>query len=281
MKLLFLGTAAGTTTKARNTSALLLRWSSPRADSWLFDCGERTYHYLQLGESNIDSISKIFITHLHADHVLGLLALLFGMSVKKRRKTLMIFGPEAIGEWIRFNLKATYTTLAFSLEIKEHSTNQLIYQENTKQVYAYEMLHRCPSFAYRVEELAITATKCEKQMDAKEHISLETSPSKKKIVTIFGDTQPNANELLAAQNADLVIHEATFRDDLAELAKKYGHSTAREAAQMAKKAGVKRLLLTHLSSRYSSRVQREALLQEAREELSNTDLADDFLEFEV
>ncbi|MCV2503374.1 MAG: MBL fold metallo-hydrolase [Neisseriaceae bacterium] len=151
MKLLFLGTVAGANTRDRNSSCLLLTLDSPM-QNWLFDCGERSHYYLQQKRIKLNSISKIFITHMHSDHILGLMPLLCAMSVRKRKDDLLLFGPKGISDFIEMNLKAFYTELNFNLIIKEHESSQLIYEDDFFTISTHELLHRCPSFAFRIEQ---------------------------------------------------------------------------------------------------------------------------------
>ena len=260
MKLSFLGTAAGATTRERNSSAILLTLTNDQhAEAWLFDCGERTNYCLQLQRFKYQCLKKIFITHMHADHVLGLLPLITTMSTRDRKEGLKVYGPVGIKDWLEFNLTAIHARLRYPLTIYEYSNNgEVIAQGSSYKIIAYTLLHRCFSSAFRLEL---------------------GQGSSFRVITIFGDTEPHPNELMAAKNANIVVHEATYQETLRNKAKNHQHSTALQAAQMAKKAGATQLFLTHLSSRYSDQESRQALLAEARSIFANTQLADDGMEY--
>lgn len=260
MKLSFLGTAAGATTRERNSSAILLTLTNDQhAEAWLFDCGERTNYCLQLQRFKYQRLKKVFITHMHADHVLGLLPLLTTMSIRNRKEGLQVYGPIGIKDWIEFNLIAVHARLRYPLTIYEYSSNgEVIAQDSSYKITVYTLLHRCFSSAFRLE--------------FGQDFSF-------RVITIFGDTEPHPNELMAAKNADIAVHEATYQQALHDKARDHQHSTALQAAQMAKKAGVKQLFLTHLSARYGDQADRQALLAEARSIFANTQLADDGMEY--
>lgn len=259
MKLTFLGTSAGKTTAVRNVSGMALTLDRLKTEIWLFDCGEATQIQFHKAHLHINKLTTIFITHMHIDHVMGLIPLLNTLESTNGEKTINLYGPKGIKEFVEFNLKTCYAHLEINLVIHEFDSIQTILKNDDYQVETFPLVHRCPSYAFRVTSFRDT----------------------KKVITIFGDTEPNDNENLASQDADVVVHEATYTEEFKERAQKYGHSTALQVACMANSANVKRLILTHISSRFQFSGKEQLILQEAKNEFNNTDLAADFLEFYI
>ena len=139
------------------------------------------------------------------------------MSTRDRKEGLKVYGPVGIKDWLEFNLTAIHARLRYPLTIYEYSNNgEVIAQGSSYKIIAYTLLHRCFSSAFRLEL---------------------GQGSSFRVITIFGDTEPHPNELMAAKNANIVVHEATYQETLRNKAKNHQHSTALQAAQMAKKAG--------------------------------------------
>nr|WP_216675392.1 ribonuclease Z [Brevibacillus sp. HB1.3] len=298
----FLGTGSGAPTTRRNVSGIGLRFLQA-GKWWLFDCGEGTQHQLLRAPMKISQLDKIFITHLHGDHLYGLIGLLASRSLRNTEPTpLELYGPPGLDRYFRGIMEASPVHLQYPLEIKIVSEG-VIYEDEEIVVSCRMAKHRVPSFAYAVMEKEKTgafqvelakqagvpsgplfgALKRGEQvtledgrvLDGKDFVG-EPQPGRK--IVFSGDTEPSQAVLELATGADLLVHEATYAHHDKELATRSGHSTAREAAQIAKEAGVKELCLTHFSPRYEDEdgdFSMEDLLAEAQQIFPATQLADD------
>lgn len=304
MELLFLGTGAGMPGKFRNVSSIALKLLEKRGSVWLFDCGEATQHQILQTSIKPRRIEKIFITHLHGDHIYGLPGLLSSRSFQGGDEKVTVYGPKGIRQFITTNLEVTDTYLKYPLEINEIDEG-IIFEDDEFTVEAQKLEHRIVSFGYRIVEKDRPGTLlAEKLKDAGvkpgpiykkikdgEDVILEDgrilkaadfvdSPQKGRIITILGDTKVCEAAIGLAQNADLLIHEATFAHGEDELADEYYHTTTTQAATVAKQANVKQLCMTHISSRYDKNDWKR-LVNEARAVFPNSDIAEDFKEIAI
>jgi ribonuclease Z len=246
--------------------------------------------------------TKIFITHMHGDHVLGLPGLLQTMSLLDREKKLDIYGPQGIKAFVEAISQTVQFTLTFPVQVSEIEAG-LVCKEREYTVHAALSNHMIPSLAYVLTEkprpgrfhpekakaLGVpegplwsklqggSAVKLPDGRIVKPELILGSPRPGRKIV-YTGDTRPSEKLVRLAENADLLIHEATFDDELLERAWEDGHSTPSQAAETAKEAGVKRLVLTHISARYGDA---GMLVEHARKVFSNTELAEDFMKIEL
>ncbi|UIO44626.1 ribonuclease Z [Brevibacillus brevis] len=298
----FLGTGSGAPTTRRNVSGIGLRFLQA-GKWWLFDCGEGTQHQLLRAPMKISQLDKIFITHLHGDHLYGLIGLLASRSLRNTEPTpLELYGPPGLDRYFRGIMEASPVHLQYPLEIKIVSEG-VIYEDEEIVVSCRMAKHRVPSFAYAVMEKEKTgAFQVERAKQAGvpsgplfgalkrgEQVTLEDGrvldgkdfvgePQPGRKIVFSGDTEPSQAVLELAKGADLLVHEATYAHHDKELATRSGHSTAREAAEIAKEAGVKELCLTHFSPRYEDEdgdFSMEDLLAEAQQIFPATQLADD------
>lgn len=304
MELQFLGTGAGVPAKHRNVSSIALKLLDERNAVWLFDCGEGTQ--LQILKSTIRprKIEKIFITHLHGDHIFGLPGLLSSRSFQGGNEKLEIYGPVGIAEFIRTALKVSQTRLSYELkfiEIKEG----VVFSDKQFTVSCKPLDHGIASFGYRIVE---TDHEGELQVDKLAALNIPSGPIYGKIkrgesvelpdgqvingkdfvgekklgrtVTILGDTRKTPNSVALAENATVLVHESTFNKDEAKMAKAYYHSTSHQAAQVALEAKVEKLILTHISARYLTGdiIQLE---NEAKEIFPNTKVVKDMEIIEI
>lgn len=301
MEILFLGTGAGVPAKMRNVSSLVLKLLDERGSLWLFDCGEATQHQILHTSIKPRRIEKIFITHLHGDHIYGLPGLLSSRSFQGGESLVTVYGPKGIKEYIDISLQVSGTYLKYPLEIKE-VVEGIVFEDVQFQVEARKLDHGILSYGYRViekdrpgsllvkklQEANIPPGPLYKKIKAGEDIVLEDGTRldsnqfrgddiKGRIVTILGDTRLCDNAYSLALQADLLIHEATFAKGEEQLAHDYFHSTTSQAAMVAKEAGVKQLCLTHISSRYDKKAS-QLLVEEAREVFPGTVIAEDFKE---
>jgi len=304
MDIFFLGTGAGVPAKLRNVTSIALKLLEERGSIWLFDAGEATQHQILHTSIKPRRIEKIFITHLHGDHIYGLPGLLASRSFQGGESEVTVYGPKGIKEYITISLSVSQTYLKYPLKIVEIETG-IIFEDDQFTVEAQLLEHGIPSYGYRIVEKDKPGTLlAEKLVEAGvqpgpifrkikegESVTLENGkvimpqdflgPDQKgRIVTILGDTRYCKNAISLALGADLLIHEATFSKGEETLAFDYFHSTTHQAAEVARLSGSKQLCLTHISSRYDRQAWRE-LVTEAQEIFINTDIAEDFKEISI
>ncbi|QCJ68820.1 ribonuclease Z [Providencia heimbachae] len=304
MELTFLGTSAGVPTKERNVTSMILNLVGIRKSYWLFDCGEGTQHRILNSSFKASKIEKIFITHLHGDHIFGLPGLLCSRSMGGSTDLLTLYGPKGLKQYIETTLSVSASYMTYPLEIIEIEAGQL-FDDGELIVTAYSLEHRVECYGYRIEEHAksgsLDADKLAQDniprgpwmqaLKAGETITLEEGrvingadylgePIAGKVIAIFGDTEPTEQALLLAKDADLMVHETTLETAFEAKANERGHSTTRQAAKLAREAGVKRFVATHLSGRYSAN-DIPMLLAECQAEFPNTEIAEDYLTIKV
>jgi ribonuclease Z len=304
MKLQFLGTGAGIPAKSRNVTAIALKLLEEKGSIWLFDCGEATQH--QILHTNIKPrrIDKIFITHLHGDHLYGLPGFLSSRSFQGGETPLTIYGPKGIKEYVQISLAVSKTFLKYALNIIEIDEG-IILEEHDFIVEAKILEHGVTSYGYRIiekdrpgkldtaklKQYGIMPGPIYKKIKEGEDLILDDGtvigsktflgPNiKGRIVTILGDTRTCASAEVLAKEAKILVHEATFSEKESSIATEYYHSTTVQAAKTAKRANVDCLILTHISARYDQALT-EQLLQEARAIFPNTYMAEDFSEYEI
>lgn len=270
----------------------------------MFDCGEGTQRQMMRYGVSF-ALADIFFTHMHADHLLGVIGLMRTMALQGRTEPLRLWGPRGAGRVLKRAEALGFERTTFPLEILEIEPGQRLERAGGYAIVAFPVDHRgSSSLGYALVEedrkgrfnpdLARELGIPEGPMWGQIHRGLAvTLPDGRVIeprvlvgdkrpgrtVVITGDTRPCAATADAARNADLLIHEATFGDEEAERAVETGHSTAREAALVARESGVNRLLLTHFSARYS----RDAgdLEREAKHVFARTLIGKDGLEVDV
>ncbi|WP_019242161.1 MULTISPECIES: ribonuclease Z [Bacillus] len=304
MEFVFLGTGAGVPAKTRNVSSIALQLLEERKAVWLFDCGEATQHQILHTSVKPSKIEKIFITHLHGDHIFGLPGLLSSRSFQGGTDELTVYGPEGISEYITTSLKASGTHLKYPLTIIEIMEG-IIFEDDSFTVEARKLDHGILSYGYRITEkdrpgelqvdellkLGLKPGPIFKKVKNGEIIPLDDGsiingkefvgePKKGKIITILGDTRICENSKILANNCDYLIHEATFAAESGKMAYEYHHSTTAQAATIAKESGTKKLILTHISSRYLAE-DIHHLLQEAIEIFPNTIIAEDLMRLKI
>lgn len=274
MEIEFLGTGAGMPSKQRNTSALVLDLSEENREIWLFDCGEATQHQLLYSAVKPRKIAKIFITHLHGDHIFGLPGFLSSRAFLGGDDPVDLYGPKGLKEWIAHTFRLTGTHLQYSLNVHE-VRDGLLFETAEFRMYAQKLDHVLDSYGYRVEQKELPGTLLMervavhgvpkgpllKQLKEGNDVVLEdgrivrskdvTSERKRGFtVAVLGDTAYCRASIELAQQADIVIHEATFTNEYAAGAREFGHSTIADAANVAKEAGARYLIANHISSRF-------------------------------
>jgi ribonuclease Z len=296
MEILMLGTSSMVPTKDRNHSATLIYHEK---DSLLFDCGEGTQRQMKIAGVDINRIARIFITHWHGDHVLGLPGLVQTMCGQAYDKTLHIYGPKGTKRHFSYMLKAFEFDLRFEIQIHE-ATKGIIYKSDEYNVECLPMKHSVPTIGFALVENPKRKMNLEfmRKMnipkghlwsrlqngqdavfDGKKITSKEATvliPGKK--VAYIVDTGYCTNAVKLAENADLLIIEATYISEKEEKAEAYEHLTAKQAALIANNANAKKLLLTHFSQRYKTTHDIE---EEAKTYFANTTCAYDFMKVRV
>lgn len=306
MQITFFGTSSGVPTRSRNVSSVALRLPQ-RAEVWLFDCGEGTQHQLLHSELKISQITRIFITHTHGDHIFGLMGLLATYGLAGNPTKIDLYGPPGLNDYIKACQRYSFTH--FSYPLKVHTVEPgIVYEDDEYIVKCGLLKHRVTAFGYRVEEkdrpgrfdvekakeLGIPSGPIYGKLKRGEKVTL---PDGKVIngADLCGPTQTGRKLVYCtdtvfcegaielAQDADLLIHEATFAHQDAELAFQRLHSTSTMAAQVALAANAKHLIMTHFSPRYApgNDIQLNDLLEEAKAIFPNTTMAYDFLAYEV
>ena len=306
MRVTFLGTSAGVPTRSRNVSCVALR-PAQRGEVWLFDCGEGTQHQLLRSDLNISQITRIFITHMHGDHVLGLMGLLATCGMTAHARGISIYGPRPIADYVREVSRRTQFQTNYPLEVHTVEPGK-IFEDDEYAVTCAPLKHRLPAFGYRVteidrpghfdveraRELGIPSGPLYGKLKRGERITLDDGrefdgsdfcgPDLKGRVFVYcTDTTYCRSSVELASDADLLIHEATFAQVDEGLAVRSTHSTAAMAARVASEAGARKLLITHFSPRYfpGNETEPEDLLREARAVFPETEMARDFLSVDV
>ncbi len=302
MNVTFLGTGAGMPSKNRNVTSILLDLRQELNEFWMFDCGEASQHQILHTTVSPRKINKIFITHLHGDHIFGLPGFLSSRAFQAGREPVFIYGPKGIREFVETSLEISGTRLSYSIYFKELEEG-LIFEDSKFKVYCKKLDHGITSYGFRMEEkdlpgrLLVDRLKKDnilpgpvyQQIKENDFVTLpsgeeiDTSPyidkpRKGRVIVLFGDTRYNEEHIAFAQNATLLIHEATFSKEQGQLARDYFHSTTIQAAHLAKEARVKRLIITHISARFH-KSESNQLLQEAQSVFTNTQIANDLDEF--
>lgn len=299
LRVTFLGTASARPTPSRNVSAIALQ---REGDLFLLDCGEGTQRQMMRYAVGF-GLRGIFVTHTHADHYLGITGLLRTLSLQGREDDLIVWGPEGSESTLRDAIELGGDRLSFNVPIVELAPGAA--QEfDGYRISAYSTRHTADSIGlvllederlgrFDVElarELGVPEGPMFGRLHRGEAVELAggamVSPDQvvgppragRKLV-YTGDTRPCPATVQAAAEADLLIHEATFGQEDKDRARTTGHSTAVEAAEVAEQAGVRELLLTHLSARYAE--QAYVLRREARAVFKRTRIADDGLAVEV
>lgn len=299
LKIIFLGTGGSIPTPNRGMPALMILREGERL---LFDCGEGSQRQMMKARSGFMDIGSIFLTHFHADHTLGIPGLLQTMSLQGRTEPLYIYGPDYAEEFCSILSKLGYLSLGFQVIPKVLKPGDAI-KFKGYSVEAFRTFHSVPSVGYalkedpkpgrfnkaRALELGVpegplfsrlhrgeTVTVNGKEIKSSEVVG---EPRPGRTIVYTGDTVASASFLSFLRDADVWISESTFGDDMVAKAEETLHSTAGSVAELAAKAGVKQLVLTHVSSRYSTDT--APLLEDAKKKFENVVVAEDFTEIEI
>ncbi|MBP7513671.1 MAG: ribonuclease Z [Flavobacteriales bacterium] len=294
-----LGTGAALPARGRFPSAQLI---NIHEHLYLVDCGEGTQERLRQAEVNFNRITAIFISHMHGDHYLGLMGLLSSMHLNGRLNALAIYGPPELREVIDVQLRASRTYLRYPLAIHAlaHESGLCVYADGYTEVLTLKLKHRIPTTGFLFREKPQPRRLRKERIGDIPHFARGAVKAGEDLVLPDGTVVPNkdltldppavrryaycsdtafAPELVEyLRGIDLLYHEATFTEELADRAKETCHSTAKQAAMMASSAGVVKLLLGHFSSRYKDN---RVLLAEALSIFPGTILADEGRTFRI
>lgn len=299
MKLIFLGTSGSIPTTERNLPAIALRRDR---ELLLFDCAEGTQRQMVRAGVSPMRIKAVFLTHFHGDHFLGLPGLVQTLALMNRTDELQVYGPPGTAELVEKLLGLGYYTLTFKVQAydiepggklrREGYTIKTCEVEHTVQSLAYAVIEDDRPGKFYPEKATALGVKsgpdfsrfragqsvelASGQVVKPEQVMGPPRPGMKVVYT--GDTRPCESVVELARNADVLIHDCTLANELLDKAIESGHSTPWEAAEIAKKAGVKQLVLIHISPRY---VEDAVLLEEAQQVFPNVIVAKDLMELEV
>ena len=306
MQITFLGTSSGVPTRSRNVSSVALRLPQ-RAELWLFDCGEGTQHQLLRSDLKMSQLSRIFITHMHGDHIFGLMGLLASCGLAGNVRRVDIYGPSELNEYLQACRRYSHTH--FSYPVKVHAVRPGIVYEDAEFTVSCDILHhRVTAYGYRVEEKNRAG-----RFDVEKAKALEIPPGRiygqlkrGETVTLKDGRVINGSDLCGpteigrkfayctdtvfcenavdlAKDADVLIHEATFAHEDSQMAFDRLHSTSTMAAQTALAAGAHQLIMSHFSPRYApgNAIELKDLLHEGRAIFPNTQMAYDFMTYDV
>jgi len=295
IKITFLGTSDAIPSAERNHTSILLEYKN---ENILIDCGEGTQRQFRKAKLNPNKITKILITHWHGDHVLGLPGLLQTIAFSGYKKALDIYGPRGTREYMKLLLKTFAFVGRYKINVEE--VEGKFFENEDFYLEAEKMTHGIPCNAYsfvkkgklRIDKEKLKKTKLRGPIlkklkegkdvtyNGKKYLAknLTYSEDSRKVSFIF-DTSFNKNIIPFTKNSDLLVCDSTFGVDLEEQAEKYGHLSVKQTAQIAKQSKAKRLILTHVSQRYSKNP--KSILDAAKKIFKNSHLAKDFDEMEV
>ncbi|MEE8178595.1 MAG: ribonuclease Z [Nitrosopumilaceae archaeon] len=298
MKLVFLGTSGAQPTIDRALSCICLE---KNGEILMFDAGEGAQiSYIKSG-LGWNKKMKIFVTHLHGDHCIGILGLLQTMTLQNRTEAIEIYGPDGIEEFIASNIKVLKFGLSFPVMITAIQ-EECVVDEKTYTVHACEAEHSIPAFSFvfqekdrpgrfhpdKAKEIGVPEGELWHKLQTGHEVKVgnktvkpsdvlgEKRPGKK--IGISGDTRPTKKLEEFFKNCDYLVFDSTFKDDLKDKAIETFHTTAIEAAQLAKNANVSNLILTHFSARYKDNIE---LAEEAKKIHGSVIAAKDLLEIKL
>lgn len=299
MEIIFLGTSSAVHSKERNHPSIALK---AFGDVMLFDCGEGAQRQMLHTKVSPMKISKIFISHFHGDHILGLPGLLQSLGLQDRKEKMTIYGPRGLNKVRDAIYSFGYCKIDYPVEFIEIGSE--IVEETDEYIIRSQMVrHNVPSLAYSIEEkkkprflrekaieLGVPVGPAFGRLHNGEEIEVNGKiikpeqvlgePRKGIKITYSGDTRPCEEMIEFAKDSTVLIHESTFSVQDEENAEEHGHSTAADAAFIAKQSDSRELILTHISTRYNGDFSK-ILLKEAKEIFENTKIANDFMNIEL
>ena len=250
-----LGCSSATPTSSRHPSAFALK-SNKKKDFYLIDCGEGTQIRLRRAGIRMQRISRIFISHLHGDHYFGLIGFISTQNLMGRQEELHIYAHKDLEKIIKLHLSIEKITLSYPLifhPVKNKNKTSVLYEDDTIEIIAFPLLHSVETNGFLFKEKKIGTKKARSE--------------EYKSFAYCSDTAYTETILQYINGVDMLYHEATFMQDLLKIAEDKYHSTAKQAAEIAKLANVKKLLIGHYSARYNDI---NPLLNEAKDVFPNT-----------
>ena len=300
LRVVFLGTGGSVPTPDRSLPAILIQREN---ELLMFDCGEGVQRQMIKAKCGFHKKMKILITHMHGDHLLGLPGLMQTMAMLDRERKLEIYGPLGLKRFLKGIEETVQFVQTFPVEIYEIEKAGVVCDEEEYFVHAAETNHVIPGFAYafvekarpgrfypeKARKLGVPEGRLWSELQHGRNVELPNGkvikservlgPSRQgRSIVYTGDTRPFSGLAKLATKADLLIHDATLSDELAERANEDGHSTPSQAADTAKKARVRQLILTHISARYRDTSE---LKEQARKIFKNVQVAEDFMKIEI
>ena len=298
MRITFLGTSGSMPTPERGSSSIVIR---KERQLIMLDCGEGTQRQMVMAGVGFQREMRIFITHMHGDHVLGLPGLLQSMSLLRREKELHIYGPVGLVGFVKA-FSESIGDPSFPVILHEIQEPGVIHEEEGYTVEAVRANHRDTAWSFglfeserpgkfhpdKAKKLEIPVGSDWSMLQHGETVEVDgrtitpdmvsDPPRPGRRIVYSGDTSPTEALTVLAKRADILIHEATFMDELADRADEDGHTTATQAAELAKKAKVGMLILTHISSRYPYP---EIIQEEALQVFDKVTVAEDLMWIQV
>lgn len=278
MRLTFLGTGAGLPSKHRHTQSMVFNFMQELKECWMFDCGEASQHQIMNTTIRPSKIKKIFISHMHGDHILGLIGFLSSRTflLNEEKSDIQIFGPKGIKDYVEVNLKLIKAYLSYNIDFVEFDESGLIYQDEKVSVEITNLSHTIESYAFKItfsnnkgsllvdklKELGLMPGQAYREIKLNDTFEFEgkiykssdfmTEDSKGKVITIISDTQyfEELNNFLA--NTNILITESTYlSENDKQLALKHKHLSIGDIYNFEKKNSFDKVYLTHISSRYT------------------------------
>lgn len=298
MKIVFLGTGGSWPSPQRNVLSIAVKREK---EIILLDCGEGTQRQFMLSPVSFMQTQKVLISHFHGDHFLGLPGMIQSMTLNDREDDLQVFGPEGTVSLVNILLELGYFNPGFRVEVRDLEAGEVL-DFGSYKITAFSAKHNVPCLGYCIEEserpgrfdlakakeLGIPEGPLYRKLQQGEEVTVGDEvftpdmvlgpPRRGRKIVYSGDTIPSTEIVEYARDCDVLIHDATAESSMEEKANQYGHSTARQAAEIAKACNAKLLFLVHISPRYDDAT---PLLEEAKEVFENSMLAEDFMEYEV
>lgn len=298
MKIVFLGTGGSYPTPSRNVSSIAVKFDG---DVLLFDCGEGTQRQIMKSSISFMKIKKIFISHFHGDHFLGLPGLIQSMNLNDREDTLEIYGPVGTLEVMKKLITIGYFRPGFEIDVYELVPEAEL-DFDGYSISTFSANHNIPTLGFvfkeddkkgrfnkqRALDLGIPEGPLFSKIHGGNPVRVDGKiiepeevvgpPRKGRQIVYSSDTKPSLEIIDAAQNADVLIHDGTLDSSLSDKALKHDHSSVDMAARAAREAGVKKLFITHISPRYEDTASLEL---DAKEIFENSTIPSDLFEYEL
>lgn len=298
VKIVFLGTGGSWPSPERNVLSIAVKRGK---EIILLDCGEGTQRQFMLSSVSFMQTQKVLISHFHGDHFLGLPGMIQSMTLNDREDDLQIFGPNGTVALVKTLLELGYFNPGFRVEVRDLNHGDILDFDSYK-ITAFNAKHNVPCLGYSIEEserpgrfdlakakeLGIPEGPLFRRLQKGKEVTVGDMvftpdmvlgpPRRGRKIVYSGDTVPSTDIVKFAKDCDVLIHDATAESSMEEKANRFGHSTARQAAAIAKECNARLLFLVHISPRYDDST---PLLNEAKEVFENSLMAEDFLEYEV